>query len=145
MSNISNRVKRPGLGRQGRAIQVRVNFFKITSLPNSNIHHYSVTITPNVRLSENRKIYCELENLQINVFGHVKPVFDGRANIFAIKPLPLGDDDVATFDVTLPENNGTPTPRSFKVKIRKVNVINMEDLRRFIDGKCVLSTDVLMG
>src|SRR6266542_3042 len=132
---ITEFVKRPGVGRQGRAIKVRANFFEVTSLPDSNIHHYDVTITPEVPPSLNRRIYFEFENLQTNVLGHVKPVFDGRKNIYAPKPLTFADGDAATFDITLPEDDGATLgkrpPRAFKIKIKKAAEINMEELHRF--------------
>jgi hypothetical protein len=33
MSRITEFVKRPGLGRKGRSIRVRTNYFEITDLP----------------------------------------------------------------------------------------------------------------
>ena len=56
---------------------------------------------------------------------------------------------MATFDVTLPEDDSAPTgkrlPRSFKVRFKKVVVINMDELHRFLDGKCKISNNILTG
>ncbi|CAG8457935.1 8826_t:CDS:2 [Funneliformis mosseae] len=146
---VTDFVKRPGVGREGRPLKVRANFFEVTSLPDSNVHHYDVTITPEVPPSLNRKIYCEFEALNENILATARPVFDGRKNIYSPKPLSFGENDAATFDITLPEDDGAPLgkrpPRAFKVKIKKAAVINMEELHRFLDGKCKSSPNILTG
>ena len=96
----------------------------------------------------NRKIYNHFEEVNSEALGKIKPVYDGRKNLYTAKPLPF-DGDAATFDVTLPEDDGAPTdkrpPRAFEVKIKKVAVINMEELHRFLDGKCKISNNILTG
>ena len=145
--NITDFVKRPGLGRVGRQIKVRANFFEIKKLPDANIHHYDVTITPEVPPALNRKIYKHFEEINSEALGKIKPVYDGRKNLYTAKPLPFRG--MATFDVSLPEDDGAPTgkrlPRSFKVRIKKAAVINMEELHRFLDGKCKISNNILTG
>lgn len=139
--NVTDFIKRPSLGREGREIRVRANFFEVTSLPEANIHHYDVTITPQVPPLLNRKVYQEFEKSNCNN----KTVFDGRKNIFTCERLSF--DDSATFDITLPEDDGSTStrrqPRAFKIKIKKVNEINMEELQRFLDGKAQCSSNVL--
>ncbi|RIB10666.1 Piwi domain-containing protein [Gigaspora rosea] len=139
-------VKRPGLGSKGKRVRVRANFFEVTALPEANIHHYDVTITPDVPPALNRKVFKRFEELERNGgLGDVKPIFDGRKNIFTCKPLPFGE--TATFDVNIPEDDGVTStkrpPRSFKVKIKKVNSINMEELRRFLESKSELTPNCL--
>jgi hypothetical protein len=139
-------VKRPSLGRQGRDIRVRTNFFEVTALPEANIHHYDVTITPEVPPSLNRKVYQEFENLNSkSKFNGILPVFDGRKNIFTCKALPIGES--STFDITLPEDDGSTSskrqPRAFKLKLKKVNEINMEELDRFLTGRAQCTSNVL--
>ena len=71
-------VARPDYGVIGRAIEVRTNFFEITSLPQSSIIHYDVTISPDVPPVINRKVYEEFETHQRNgALNGLKPVFDG--------------------------------------------------------------------
>jgi hypothetical protein len=148
MAQITEFVKRPGLGRSGRSIRVRANFFEVTSLPDADIHHYDIDISPEVPPAMNRKIYKHFEALHSESdLGKIKPVYDGRKNLYTAKPLPFGDS--ATFDVTLPEDDGTPSgkrpARVFKVKIKHVNKINMEELHRFLDGKGSISPNILTG
>ncbi|CAJ0627017.1 5591_t:CDS:10 [Entrophospora sp. SA101] len=141
-------VRRPNLGKEGRQLKIRANFFEVLALPEANIHHYDVTITPDVPPALNRRVFQTFEEMQRGAsLGGVKPVFDGRKNMYTARPLPFGD--AATFDVTLPEDDGVTTskrpPRSFKVKIKKVAEINMEELHRFLNGKAQVSPNVLTG
>ncbi|CAI2171336.1 1168_t:CDS:2 [Funneliformis geosporum] len=141
-NKITKFVERPGLGRIGRPIKVRANFFEVTSLTDSNIHHYDVIITPEVPPTLNRRIYSEFETLYAN---GINPVFDGRRNIFAARPLPFGDTH--TFDIFLPDDAGLSTAcrPHFKLIIRKVNVINLNELHKFLDGRCRSSPNILTG
>ena len=94
----------------------------------------------------NRKVYKHFEEVNSEALGKIKPVYDGRKNLYTAKPLPFR---MATFDVTLPEDDGAPAgkrpPRAFKVKIKKAAVIHMEELHRFLDGKCKISNNILTG
>jgi len=57
---VTDFVKRPSLGRQGREARVRANFFEVTSLLETNIHNYYVTdVSPSI----NRRVYQEFEVL----------------------------------------------------------------------------------
>ena len=136
------------MGRLGRPIKVRANFFEIKKLPDTNIHHYDVTITPEVPPALNRRIYMHFEETNSEALGRIKPVYDDRKNLYTVKPLPF-DGDVAIFNVTLPNDDGAPTgkrpPRSFKVKIKKAAVINMKELHRFLDRRCSLTNNILTG
>ncbi|CAJ0901466.1 3482_t:CDS:10 [Entrophospora sp. SA101] len=146
-SRLTDFVERPDYGTKGRAINVRTNFFRITSLPESNIIHYDVTISPDVPPVINRKVYEEFEALHRNeALGGIKPVFDGRKNVFSPRPLAL-HEDAGTFDVTIPEDDSITTskrpPRIFKIKIRKVGVINMDELIQYTERKGRLTPSVL--
>ncbi|PKK79735.1 Piwi-domain-containing protein [Rhizophagus irregularis] len=148
MASITEFVKRPGLGRLGRPVRVRANFFEVTALPDANIHFYDIDISPEVPPAMNRKIYKHFEALHSEKdLGKIKPVYDGRKNLYTAKPLPFGES--AAFDVTLPEDDGTPSgkrpARAFKVKIKLVNKINMEELHRFLEGKGSISPNILTG
>ncbi|CAG8690438.1 3353_t:CDS:2, partial [Acaulospora colombiana] len=138
-------VKRPGLGKVGRQIRVRANFFEVTSFPRANVHHYDVTITPDVPPKLNRRIYRKFEEDNANTLNNIRPVFDGRKNMYSAKKLPFGDS--ATFDVILPEDDGVTTskrpPRAFKFKVQKVAEINMEELSRYLQRKTELSNNIL--
>ena len=147
MFQISDFARRPGIGHLGRAIKVRTNFFEVKSLPDANIHHYTVKITPEVPPVLNRKVYNRFEELYSESLGRIKPVYDGRNNLYTSRPLPFGD--TATFNVILPEDDGAPAgqrpPRCFKVTIKKVAEINMEEINRFFNGNCSISNNILTG
>ncbi|CAG8451565.1 6557_t:CDS:10 [Ambispora gerdemannii] len=135
---IADFVKRPSFGRLGRPTRVRANFYPVEMLPSSNIHHYDVSITPDVpRL--NRQVYETFVRVHGAVaLGGNKPVYDGRKNLFAAKKLPL--QDASTYTVTLPEEGGGPQrarrpPNDFKITIRKTNQILMQELQDFLHGR----------
>jgi hypothetical protein len=140
-------VKRPGLGREGRPLKVRANFFEVLSLPQQDLHHYDVTITPDVPPALNRRIFQQFEDMYRADLANIKTVFDGRKNIFAPKPLPFGD--ARTFELTLPEDDGITSskrpPRNFVIKMKKAGAIRMEVLHRFLDNKQGLTNDCLTG
>ncbi|PKY39143.1 Piwi-domain-containing protein [Rhizophagus irregularis] len=141
MANITEFVKRTGLGRLGRPIRIRTNYFEITNLPASNIHHYEIVISPEVSPTLNRKIFQIAENS----FSGIRAVFDGRRNVYTIRP--LDHLDVRTLDVTLPEDNSTirRPPRIFRIRIKKVNEIHMEEINRFLNGRGSISPNILTG
>ncbi|CAG8452684.1 14080_t:CDS:1, partial [Acaulospora morrowiae] len=102
-------VKRPGTGRAGRQIRVRANFFEVTSFLRNNVHHYDVTITPEVPPKLNRKIFKKFEEDNADTLNNIRPVFDGRKNMYSARKLPFGEH--ATFDVILPEDEGVTTAK----------------------------------
>ncbi|KAF9088048.1 Eukaryotic translation initiation factor 2C [Mortierella sp. GBA35] len=140
-------VQRLNPGTAGKAIKIRANFFEITQLPNINVHHYDVTITPDVPPIVNRRVFEHM----LLVYGKSdlnasRPVFDGRKNIFSPKAFPF---ESKTFDITLPEDEipkgvvARYPPRVFKVKIKKASQINLEELHRFLNAKSALTTNCL--
>ncbi|KAG0353510.1 hypothetical protein BGZ54_002214, partial [Gamsiella multidivaricata] len=139
-------VSRPSPGTLGKPIVIRSNFFHITRLPDVNVHHYDVTITPDVPPPVNRRIFKQL----IDVHGHTdlggsRPVFDGRKNIFAPRAFPF---ESRSFDIILPEDAPRPgqpqrlPPRGFKVKVKKAAEINLEELHRFLQGKSQMTNNI---
>lgn len=118
MSNLqlTEFVKRPSVGNTGRATRVRANFFEVQSFPENNIHHYDITITPDVPPVINRKIWKTFEDQdgQGSLNG-IKPVYDGRKNVFSARALPLEDDagmfevSFGTFTVLKPPLSTLPT------------------------------------
>ncbi|KAF9906622.1 hypothetical protein EC991_000423 [Linnemannia zychae] len=140
---LTDLVKRPNPGKAGKAIQVRTNFFEVKTLPDINIHHYDVTITPDVPPPVNRRIFEQfvLVNSKSDL-GDAKPVYDGRKNLFSSKELPF---DSRTFEITLPGEQARPGKpvKSFKVKVKKAASINLEELARFLKGKSAMSNNCL--
>lgn len=146
---ITQFVRRPGIGHEGRNIRVRANYFEITSIPQMNIIQYDVTITPEVPQRLNRKVFnCFVDQNYNGALGNSRPVYDGRKNMFAHKLLPFGQ--AHTFDVELDEDDG-PTarrrpPRQFKIKLRRVGQdIVMEELMQFLNARATLTNNCQMA
>ncbi|KAJ3051715.1 hypothetical protein HK097_007259, partial [Rhizophlyctis rosea] len=152
---------RPGMGNSGRQIQVRANFFPITSLPGANIHHYDIQILPDVPPAKNRKIYqlWEDDALLSGVLGGVRPVFDGRKNLFAARPLPFEIEAAAAGEASVfnidyydeDEAKSARGPKKFKLTIKKVGEINMHKLALFLEGRAtetpvdaIMALDILL-
>ncbi|PKY52662.1 Piwi-domain-containing protein [Rhizophagus irregularis] len=131
--------KRPGIGREGKQIRVRTNFFEVTKIPEMKIIHYYVTIFPKVSLRLNRKVFNHFSEENQRVLGGVKPVFDGARNMFTHKSLPFQDRIFDVKYVELEEDNapmGSKRPfRRFTIRIRKTRDIFMDDLFRFLLAK----------
>ncbi|KAF9100443.1 argonaute 1 [Mortierella sp. GBA35] len=136
-------VMRGNPGQLGKPIKVRTNFFEVKDLPNINIHHYDVTIAPDVPPPVNRRIFDHFVLLNSKSdLADAKPVFDGRKNMFSPKALPF---DSRTFEITLPGEQAPPGKpiKSFKVKVKKAAEINLEELARFLKGKSAMSNNIL--
>ncbi|CAB5198298.1 unnamed protein product [Rhizophagus irregularis] len=131
--------KRPGFGNKGVPIRVRTNFFEVTKIPDMKIIHYYVTIFPKVSLRLNRKVFNHFSEDYQRVLGGVKPVFDGKKNMFTHKSLPFQDRSFDVKYVELEEDNapmGSKRPfRRFTIRIRKTRDIFMDDLFLFLHAK----------
>lgn len=91
-------VRRPGVGTAGKAVKIRSNFFEVTKLPTVIIHHYDVSISNDLPPPVNRRIFEQLTmSYRASDLGGAQPVFDGRKNIFSAKELPF---ESRTFDVS---------------------------------------------
>ncbi|EGF81781.1 hypothetical protein BATDEDRAFT_16026 [Batrachochytrium dendrobatidis JAM81] len=137
--------RRPNNGSSGRMIPVRANFFSLTTLPSTVIHHYSVEILPEIPPAKNRRIY-KLWEEGSRVHGALKdifPVYDGRTNIYSSKPLPF-EGSSALFHVDYYDedefvsNSSAPSVKGpakvFVMTITKLPPINMQRLSAFLDG-----------
>ncbi|KAG9286308.1 hypothetical protein G9A89_014295 [Geosiphon pyriformis] len=133
-------VRRPGCGHEGREIRVRANFFEVLKFPISNLIHYDVMVTPDVPPSLNRKVFQSFEETHPS---EAMPVYDGRRNVFSNKILPFGD--AATFQVNLPQENSSRAHQTFTLIFKKVAQINMEELKQFLKGESPLTPNCLTG
>ncbi|KAG0229804.1 hypothetical protein BGW42_001330 [Actinomortierella wolfii] len=139
-------VRRPDSGSLGRPFRIKSNFFEITNLPPLNVHHYDVVITPDVPPTVNRKVFAQfIERYQRSDLDGVRPVFDGRRNMFTARQLPF---DAKTFEVTLPDDvpprrasgTGPSKPgRVFHFKLKKSATINLYELKDFLEGRTSIS------
>ncbi|KAI8619684.1 Piwi domain-containing protein [Chytriomyces sp. MP71] len=125
---------RPALGRSGRAIQVRSNFFPVQSLPQRPIHHYEVVITPEVPPAKNRRVYQLWEDEGRGELGGVRPVFDGRRAVYAARALPLVED-LSEFTIDYYDNDDPMARKLFKLTLIKIGEINMQRLGLFLEGR----------
>lgn len=99
---ITEFVKRPGVGKAGKPVRVRSNFFEVLSFPTGNIYHYDVTIDPpSAPPALYRKVWKAFEEQDgQGALKGIKAVFDGRKNVFSPKVLPLGEENARAFDVS---------------------------------------------
>ncbi|KAL0090285.1 hypothetical protein J3Q64DRAFT_1636718 [Phycomyces blakesleeanus] len=95
-------VKRPSVGRTGKPVRVRTNFFEVTSFPTQNIHHYDVTIDPaGTPPAVYRKVWKCFEDLDgQGILKGIKTIYDGRKNVFSPKALNLGEEGALAFEVS---------------------------------------------
>ncbi|CAG8466663.1 9415_t:CDS:10 [Ambispora leptoticha] len=145
---IADFVKRPSFGRLGKPIRIRTNFYPVEMLPTMNIHHYDVSVSPDVLPRINRQVYNTFVHVHgVVALGGCKPVYDGRKSLFAAKQLPL--QDASSYTVTLPEDDGSDAqrarrpPRNFKITIRKTTQIQMQELEDFLHGRSRLTPTCL--
>jgi len=139
-------VRRSGHGTAGQPVTVSTNFFNI-ALPECNIHHYDVVISPSEKTLPARLNMDLIDHLQkidaLNVFTP-PAAYDGRKNMFSPRELPLGPNGTQEFDVCLSdattrgspgENTSVRGPKVYKIRLTKVATINPEVLQRFIMGQ----------
>ncbi|XP_047533189.1 protein argonaute-2 isoform X1 [Vanessa atalanta] len=139
--------RRPNLGHEGRPIMLRANHFQI-SMPRGFVHHYDVNIQPDkCPRKVNREIVESMVRNYNKIFGALKPVFDGRNNLYTRDPLPIGNDRVE-LEVTLP---GEGKDRVFRVTIKWVAQVSLFALEEALEGRtrqipydAILALDVVM-
>ncbi|XP_031556457.1 protein argonaute-2-like [Actinia tenebrosa] len=137
-SNPINRVggdfnppKRPNHGTTGRQIALRANFFPV-SLPQGDIHHYDVSIHPDkCPRRVNRDVIETMVKSFSKIFGELKPVFDGRKNLYCRMPLSIGKKPTE-FEVILASENNKD--KKFKVVIKWASQVSMFALQQALEG-----------
>ncbi|KDR82147.1 hypothetical protein GALMADRAFT_222027 [Galerina marginata CBS 339.88] len=141
-------LKRPNFGTAGRRIQVQVNSFAITAIPQGRIFHYDGRSSSLYKLPArfNMELFKILQSEETEVFTP-KIVYDGRKIAFAPRELPLGES--RRFPVTLPQANGggnpTRQPRIYYITLKKVAEIDVELLERYIMGQQSTEEKILMA
>ncbi|XAR49048.1 hypothetical protein NMG60_11032078 [Bertholletia excelsa] len=128
---------RPGYGQLGARCVVKANHF-FAELPNKDLNHYDVTITPEVASKVvNRTIMAELVRLyRESDLGKRLPAYDGRKSLYTCGELPFSWKE---FSIRLvDEEDGINCPkreREYKVVIKFVARVNMHQLGQFLAGK----------
>jgi eukaryotic translation initiation factor 2C len=98
-TQLTEYVRRPVPGKLGKAVNIHSNFFEVKQLPNITIHHYDVTVTPDVPPPVNRKIFEQLTtSYRESDLNGARPVFDGRKNMFSPCAFPF---ESRTFEVRM--------------------------------------------
>lgn len=121
--------RRPNLGREGRPITLRANHFQIT-MPRGYVHHYEISIQPDkCPRKVNREIIETMVHAFPRIFGTLKPVFDGRSNLYTRDPLLIEQRDL---EVTLP---GEGRDRVFRVAMKWVARVNFNTLEEALEGR----------
>jgi eukaryotic translation initiation factor 2C len=139
--------RRPNLGREGRPIGLKANHFQVT-MPRGFVHHYDVSIQPDkCPRKVNREIIETMVHAYGKIFGNLKPVFDGRNNLYTRDPLPIGNSR-EELEVTLP---GEGKDRLFRVTIKWVAQVSLYGLEEALEGRtrqipyeAILALDVVM-
>lgn len=79
-------------------------------MPRGYVHHYDINIQPDkCPRKVNREIIETMVHAYSKIFGTLKPVFDGRNNLYTRDPLPIGTDKIELEVITVIE-------RSIRVK-----------------------------
>ncbi|XP_076246851.1 protein argonaute-1 isoform X2 [Calliopsis andreniformis] len=139
--------RRPDIGREGRTIMLKANHFQIT-MPRGYVHHYDINIQPDkCPRKVNREIIETMVHAYSKIFGTLKPVFDGRNNLYTRDPLPIGTDKIE-LEVTLP---GEGKDRVFRVVIKWLAQVSLFALEEALEGRtrqipydAILALDVVM-
>lgn len=95
----------------------------------------------------NREIIETMVHAYSKIFGTLKPVFDGRNNLYTRDPLPIGNSR-EELEVTLP---GEGKDRLFRVTIKWVAQVSLYGLEEALEGRtrqipfeAILALDVVM-
>eukprot|EP00118_Oscarella_pearsei_P021620 m.243367 g.243367 ORF g.243367 m.243367 type:complete len:902 (+) comp40238_c0_seq13:76-2781(+) len=125
---------RPGFGTFGRVIPLRANRFRLT-LPRKLLYHYDVSISPeSISSSLNTKVIVALGSHCRAALGGALPVYDGKANMYTARRLPLGPSDEGKYEVPLKIDPWRPE-KTFKVMIKLVAALDLTILQSAIEGK----------
>ncbi|KAL5699183.1 Protein argonaute mel1 [Ranunculus cassubicifolius] len=128
---------RPGYGTLGTKCVIRANHFLVT-LAERDLHHYDVTITPEViSRGVNRAVMRQLvKTYKDSHMGDLQPVYDGRKGLFTAGPLPFTTKE---FNIQLTARNGssssTRRDRDFKVTIKLAAKTDLYHLKQFLAGR----------
>jgi eukaryotic translation initiation factor 2C len=128
---------RPGKGQSGKRCIVKANHF-FAELPDKDLHHYDVTITPEVTSrGVNRAVMKQLvDNYRDSHLGSRLPAYDGRKSLYTAGPLPFNSKE---FRINLLDEEvgagGQRREREFKVVIKLVARADLHHLGMFLEGK----------
>ncbi|XWS73988.1 hypothetical protein CRYUN_Cryun02cG0176700 [Craigia yunnanensis] len=128
---------RPGLGTVGRKCRVRANHF-LVDVANRDLHHYDVSITPEVTSKKvNRIIMEQLTKLyKESHLGRRCPAYDGRKSLYTAGALPFESKEFVVKLMDEDRNRGSSSSarkeRQFKVAIKLASKPDLHFLREFL-------------
>lgn len=124
--------RRPNHGVEGRSILLRANHFAVR-IPGGTIQHYQVDVTPDkCPRRVNREIISCLISAFSKYFTNIRPVYDGKRNMYTREPLPIGRERM-DFDVTLPGDSAVE--RQFSVSLKWVGQVSLSTLEDAMEGR----------
>ncbi|KAK7036065.1 protein argonaute-2 [Favolaschia claudopus] len=129
-------VVRPGFGIAGRPFRVQVNCFK-ANIDEGSMFHYDVVAGKTLPPAKNMELIKALQkSIAPTIFeGNRLASYDSKKSLFTAVELDIGGDS-AEFDVALPQSpSSNGPPRIYKIRLKLVNKISREVLRRFTEGK----------
>ncbi|KAJ9140921.1 hypothetical protein P3X46_031512 [Hevea brasiliensis] len=130
--------RRPGYGQLGTKCMVKANHF-LAEIPDADLSHYSVEITPEVTSRKlSKAIMTQLVKLHRETdLGMRLPVYDGGRNLYTARSLPFFSKDFTVTLVHEEEATGNLKKREFKVTIKFEALASMLQLRELFSGKPV--------
>ncbi|XP_043806724.1 protein argonaute PNH1 isoform X2 [Manihot esculenta] len=130
--------RRPGYGQLGTKCMVKANHF-LAEIPDTDLSHYSVEITPEVTSRKlSKAIMTQLVKLHRGTdLGMRLPVYDGGRNLYTARSLPFISKDFTVTLVHEDEATGNFKKREFKVTIKFEALASMLQLRELFSGKPV--------
>ncbi|UMM44172.1 hypothetical protein L5515_019381 [Caenorhabditis briggsae] len=124
--------RRPNHGIEGRSILLRANHFAVR-IPGGTIQHYQVDVSPDkCPRRVNREIISCLISSFSKYFTNIRPVYDGKRNMYTREPLPIGRERM-DFDVTLPGDSAVE--RQFSVSLKWVGQVSLSTLEDAMEGR----------
>ena len=139
--------KRGGLsqkGKEGRPMQVHVNYFLLKIHGNKKVHHYDVKIGPWNRPNRNsdeplfRKALLKLSKDYSKIFPPVM-AFDGVNNLYTTQQLALSGGHHWTAEVEVKDSQGLATKLKFTITLVKTNIDLKGTIDRMLSGDIELS------
>ena len=102
-------------------------------MPRGYIHHYYITIQPDkCPRKVNREIVEVMVRCYGKIFGNLKPVFDGRNNMYTREPLAAIGTDPIELEMTLP---GEGKDRVFRVTLKWMAQVSLYALEEALEGR----------
>ncbi|KAF7876311.1 hypothetical protein EAF04_001406 [Stromatinia cepivora] len=135
---------RPGYNTQGKAINIRVNQFKVLDAPRTDVYQYDILIGKGDAKPGLIKKVWESEAVQKELAKHGKMwLWDGNKIAWCSRPLARGEVRIA---VDLDVENGKPggdPERMIYCHVKQTTIIRMASLHAYLNKQCDFDNTVL--